>query len=49
MVDIDRQRITAVNRMEAQGYVFDGMEWQPVEGATVPSSQQQRMLCMRGL
>jgi hypothetical protein len=48
MVDIDRQRITAVNRMEAQGNVFDGMEWQPVEGATVPS-QQQRMLCMRGL
>ena len=22
---------------EAQGYVFDGMEWQPVAGATVPS------------
>ena len=37
MVDIDRQRITAVIRMEAQGYVFDGMEWQPVEGASVPS------------
>ena len=37
MVDIDRQRITAVIRMEAKGYVFDGMEWQPVEGATVPS------------
>ena len=33
MVDIDRQRITAVN----QGYAFDGMEWQPVAGATVPS------------
>ena len=37
MVDIDRQRITAVNRMESQGYVFDGMEWQPVGDATVPS------------
>ena len=37
MVDVDRQRIAAVNTMSAQGYVFDGMEWQPVAGATAPS------------